>query len=191
MPKLSRKLHLQNEQKYLILILIINLLLRIPRVDSIRGSDAFTVLWMGRFVSEGYYAIWSLTPISIFGLCPFSDYPIGIPLLIGLFLNLGLSYETTVLIISLLSTIIGTVGAFELGNEILKDHELSLVFTLFYSLSPIFIRFTYFTISIRGPLLAVLPWLLLSSVRFIKGRPAEDFLLFAFFILISFMVLPS
>lgn len=157
-----------------LVVIILGLILRIPRVSGLVGADAFRVLWMGQLVAEGYFVNWFVSPFSLIGFYPFVSYPIGGPLLVGLLLRLGYSLEATVLIISAIVTIVATIGAYKLGRDLLNDETSILLFTACYSLSDIFVRFTYYSLSVRGLYLAVLPWLLLYSVRLIRKRRFKD-----------------
>lgn len=151
-------------------LVILGIMVRLPRVSGIIGDDAFVVLWMGLALSEGHWEIWTISPVSPFGLHPYSPGAIGGPLLIAIMIRLGFSYEAIVLIISLAAGVIGTLGAYALGGELFGTKQGSFFFSLFYSFSQVFLRFTYYTISLRGPLLALLPWFLLYSIRTIRSR---------------------
>ena len=153
------------------------ILIRIPRVPGIIGNDAFVVLWMGLALSNGFWEIWTITPASIFGLHPYSPGAISIPFLISVMIRLGLSYEAIVLILTLSECIIGTIGANVLGYELFRTRQSSFFFTLFYSFSHLFLRFTYYTISLRGPLLAVLPWFFVYAVKTIRSRESNFWVL--------------
>ena len=176
-----------TENRPLSILIVVNLLLRIPRSSGVIGNDAFVVLWMGRIVQEGNLIIWSLSPLSIFGMYPFSGLPIGVPSLLAILFWLGLSIESATFVLSISFGVIGLLGAYNLGKAIFPDTEAVLTFTAAYSLSHVFLRFTYITISARGPFLAILPWFLYASVKFIRQRKLHDglasaILLFALFL---------
>ncbi len=158
------------ERKEVIAIVLLSIVMRIPRVPGIIGDDAFIVLWMGRILSEGYFEIWTLSPFALFGLYPSAAYPIGIPLIVAIMVNLGLSFEIIVFIVSTTSGVFGTAGAYYLGRELFGSNQKPLFFTVFYSFSSVFVNFTYFTITPRGPFLAVLPWFLFYGIKYIRGR---------------------
>jgi hypothetical protein len=157
-------------RRELIILVLLSIMIRIPRVSGVIGDDAFVVLWMGRILSEGYFENWTLSPFSLFGLYPFASYPIGIPLVVAIMLRLGLSFEIIVFVVSTTAGVVGTAGAYSLGRELFGTDRRPLFFTLFYSFSSVFVNFTYFTITPRGLFLAVLPWFLFYSVKFMRGR---------------------
>ena len=158
------------KRKEVIVIVLLSIVMRIPRVPGLIGDDAFIVLWMGRILSEGYFEIWTLSPFSLFGLYPSAAYPIGIPLIVAVMLKLGLSFEIIVYFVSTTAGVVGTAGAYILGRELFGTNQKTFFFTAFYSFSSVFVNFTYFTITPRGPFLAVLPWFLFYSIKFIRGR---------------------
>ena len=172
--RLLQILMVMKENQSLSLLIVINLLLRIPRVPGVIGDDVFVVLWMGRIAQEGDFANWTLTPLSIFGMYPFSGYPIGIPLLFGFAFWLGLSIESAILVFSMTFCVIGLLGAYSLGKEIFSDAQAILLFATAYSLSHLFLRFTYSTLPARGPFLAILPWFLWASVKFARKKKLKD-----------------
>ncbi|MFW9912084.1 MAG: hypothetical protein ACFFEU_06420 [Candidatus Thorarchaeota archaeon] len=165
----ARILSIISARKDLLALIVLSIAIRIPRVPGILGDDAFVVLWMGHVLSEGYFTIWTLSPLSLIGLYPFSDYPIGVPLFIAAMMKLGLSFEAIVLIISMTTNIIGTVGAYYLGTVLFEDRQKALFFTMFYTFSFVFVISTYYTATARGPFLGILPWFLFYGVKLFKG----------------------
>ena len=157
-------------RKELIVLVLLSMILRIPRVPGIIGDDAFVVLWLGRILSEGYFENYALSPFSLLGLYPFATYPLGIPLVVAIMLRLGLSFEVIVTVVSMTAGVVGTAGAYVLGREICGTNQRPFFFAAFYSFSSVFVNFTYFTITARGSFLAVLPWFLFYGVKFMRGR---------------------
>lgn len=156
--------------QWLLVLIIINIIIRIPRTPGILGDDAFVVLWMGHIISEGYIDNWTISLLSIFGLYPFASYPIGVPLIIASLNFLGLSYELISLVYSIGSAIIGVIGSIHLGKELFEKENESILFGAIYSLCHIFIRVTYYSVSVRGLFAALLPWFLLFSIRFLRQK---------------------
>ena len=157
-------------KKELVVLVLLSIIIRIPRVPGVIGDDAFVVLWMGRILSEGYFVNYTLSPFSILGLYPFVSYPIGIPIIVAFMLRLGLSFAMIVYIVSTTAGVVGTIGAYYLGRELFGTDQRPIFFAVFYSFSSVFINFTYFTITPRGSFLAVLPWFLYYSLKFLRRR---------------------
>lgn len=166
----SGTLRYSNSCCIVLMIILFYIILRVPRVDGIIGMDAFKVFWMGRVISEGYFGNWIMTPFSLIGCYPFASYPIGGPLIVGPFLFAGVSLETTVFFRSIIIAVLTSIGALKLGKELFDDENSILLFTGFYSLSNVLTRFTYFTLSARGLYLAILPWVILYSIKWLKNR---------------------
>lgn len=159
-----------RKNKWFVYLILLNIIIRIPRSIGLLGTDSFIMLSFGSILSDGYFDFFFFSPFSIFGLYSYGSYPIGIPLIVGTLINTGLSYEIIVFLISLSAGIIGSVGAYYLGKQLFEVPENVLLFAAFYSLSHLFIRFTYYSISTRGLFLAVLPWFLLFGLCFIRDR---------------------
>jgi hypothetical protein len=143
---------------------------------------------MARMVTEGNLINWSLSPLSIFGMYPFSFYPIGIPLFLGAIISTGASYEIAILVLSYTSCVVGVVGSFYLGKQLFNDENRALLFTIFYSFSLIFLRFTYFTGSARGPYLAVLPWILYFALKYYRDRKKQYVVIMGLLVLTQFLI---
>ena len=155
---------------WFVYLLLLDILIRVPRTMGLLGADSFTLLAFGSILSDGYFDFYFLSPFSIFGLYSYGSYPIGVPLIISTLINVGLSYEIIVLVLSMTCGIIGLVGAYYLGKQLFTDSKYVILFTAFYNLSHVFYRFTFFTITARGPFLAVLPWFLFFGVKFLRDR---------------------
>jgi len=169
-PKRKLSSDVVRKNIWLVYLILLNIIIRIPRTEGLLGADSFSVIAIGSIISEGYIEFFFISPFSIFGLYSYGSYPIGLPLIVGAMISSGLSYEIIVLIISLVCGFIGTVGAYYLGKQLFEVSEYVILFTAFYSLSHIFYRFTFYSISARGPFLAVLPWFLFFSIKFLRER---------------------
>ncbi len=152
----------------LVILIIVGITVRIPRVEGIVGDDAFLLLTLGRIVSEGNLQIWTISPFSFFALFPFSSYPIGLPIIVGSFLSFGFSYENIIAIYSIIVVISCTTGAHALGREFHYDNQKSLFYSAIFILSGALVGLTYFTIHPRGMLIAVTPWFFLYGLRFLR-----------------------
>ncbi len=177
--------HLAPHKIHLAILVIICIIIRVPRVPGIIGSDAFIVLWMGYAIHRGFIMNWVLTPLSPFGLFPFASYPLGLPLVVAGMINAGLSYESIALTMSAISCIIGIFGSYRLGFTISKSHEWSVLYAFIFSTGHLFIRNTYFTVLSRGLFMAILPWFLSYAVSYIRQPNKGDGIhAFAYFLLL-------
>jgi len=176
-----------SENRYLSLLLLVNFLLRFPRVDGIIGNDAFVLLWTGTIIKEGALINWTISPLSFFGMYPFSVYPIGIPAITGILFWLGLSSESLVLLLSMSFGMVGVIGSWYMGKEVFPDIQSAFIFSAAYSISHVFFRFTYFTLSARGAFLAILPWFLWASIKYLRGKNLRYGLFSGVFLLALFL----
>jgi len=150
--------------------------MRLPRSVGLIGNDAFIVIWMGQAVSEGYLANWLVSPLSFFGLYPFASYPIGVPAILAGLFQLGFNSDGAVLLITMVSSVVATIGAYRLGEYLFGDTNDGLIFAAFYNFSHIFLRYTYYTISARGPFMVILPFLVYYGIKYVRKRERLDLL---------------
>ncbi len=157
-----KKYYKENRKIILIYLIlyIISLLVRIPRVTGVISTDGFEILWMGQALSFGLNEVntWLINPASYLGFYPFSFYPIGYPFLISLYLRLGFTIETTSFLISYVWLTIAILGCIKLSKILFEKKKYQIIFVSSYIFAPIFLRFTYFTFNARAPLIALTPW---------------------------------
>ncbi|MFX0044054.1 MAG: hypothetical protein ACFE8L_14160 [Candidatus Hodarchaeota archaeon] len=169
--------------------LVINILIRIPYFPHAQGDDAFVVAWMAQAIQEGFIDAWIIHPLSIFGLYPYSFYPIGGPFILSMIFNLGFNIETAFLIFSYLFAFISLVTTYYLGKLIFPDDQLSIFFlVVFYTTSPFFLGYTYWTATVRGPFTAILPLTLYFLLKLISELNVKNILgFFGSFVLLALM----
>ena len=148
---------------------LINIIIRIPYFPHAQGDDAFVVAWMAQAIHDGFIDVWIINPLSIFGFYPYSFYPIGGPLILSIFFKIGLDVDSAFFSFSFLFMCISLVTSYYLGKLIFPNDKLyTFLFVVFYTTSPIFLRFSYWTASLRGPFLAILPLVLYFNLKLIK-----------------------
>ncbi|MFX1283454.1 MAG: hypothetical protein ACFFB5_07355 [Promethearchaeota archaeon] len=160
------------------LAILINLIIRIPRVPHAIGDDAFVVVWMAKAIHKQLLPAWIITPLSYFGLYPFSNYPIGGPFILSIIL-IFFSEDLSIFIFSFLFMGVSIITCYYLAKLIFRQNQTSIfLFVMFFATSPIFFRFTYWTCSVRGPFLALLPLLLYSILKLFNDFNSKNFALF-------------
>jgi hypothetical protein len=161
MMKLSKK------TKYALigLLVILNIILRLPVTPHEIGIDSFHTHTKANFISTTGYADWILSPLSFFGLYPLS-YPSG-----EIFLLSGLSQCSSIemeWIIWVAATFFGAFVVFTsylMAKEINNDFLFAFSVASIYSLSRIFITFTNWTVSTRALFITILPLFIWSLLR--------------------------
>ena len=174
--------------RFLFLIILINLLLHLPRSSHMQGNDAYVVVWMAKAMSNGWYESWTINPMSIFGYYPYSSYPAGGVFILSLLFRIGFSMDLAVYIYSIIFMFVGIVSSYYLGKILFKEDKNTVYwFVLFFTLSPLFIDFTNWTCSLRGPFLSILPLALYFILKFLEAPSIKNFI----FVIISSVVLLS
>ncbi|MFX0087463.1 MAG: hypothetical protein ACFFAU_17570 [Candidatus Hodarchaeota archaeon] len=169
--------------------LLINILIRIPYFPHAQGSDAFVVAWMAQAIKEGFIEAWIIHPLSIFGLYPYSFYPIGGPFILSLIFRMGFDIDDALFLFSFLFMMISLITTYYLGKLIFSNEKLSIFFfVVFYTTSPIFLRYTYWTATVRGPFMAILPLTLFFLLKITKEFNLRNIIgLFVSIVILAFM----
>ena len=144
----------------IILIIFVAVLINIPRIKGIIGSDSFEIIWMANALKEGLTqeTTWLINPLSSLGYYPFSFYPIGFPFVISLLLRIGMSIESIAIIFSFIEIITASIGMVKLSSAFFEKKIYKHLLLIAYIFAPIFMRVTYFTFTARGPIIALAPW---------------------------------
>jgi len=152
----------------IMLAVCINILLRYPAVKAEFGVDSFFIHAMAQSLSDNGRGPWLMHFTSYFGLYPFS-YPSGTPFFLSAISQVsGLNIEHSILALSLVIGIMSFFSAFMLSSVFFKNDSIRFLVGIMYSASPLLIKYSYWTASARGLLLAIMPvilWLMLSASR--------------------------
>jgi hypothetical protein len=152
---------------YLLLsfLFALNIGLRYPDVQHELGADSFVIHILSRSIVEFHYAKWILHPLSYIGLYPFS-YPSAYPFLAaGVSASTDLDVESSIFVISIILGLIGVFSVYFLAKEIKNDDMFCFVAALAFSLSPLFIRMTFWQASTRNLFIALTPACMLLLLK--------------------------
>lgn len=152
-------------------VLALALLIRIPRIPNMQGADAYVVMWMAEAIRNGALfssPTWLISPLSFFGFYPFSHYPIGIPTFLASLLWLGISMGHAILLLNFIETLVAWRGIDLLSRELFEHKDKQLLFIGAFLLSPYFLSMSYWTAVTRGAFLALLPFIMLYSIRYMR-----------------------
>lgn len=173
-------------EKPILYALLINILIRIPYFPHARGDDAFIVAWMAQAIQEGSIDPWTTNLLSLFGLYPYSVYPIGGLVILSIFFKIGLNIDLAFFLFSFLFTCISVVTTYYLGKLIFANDKLcTFFFVVFYTTSPVFLGLTYWTATLRGPFAAILPLTLYFLLKLKNEINARNIIYF----IVSFILL--
>ena len=156
----------------ILLAVSINILLRCPAVYAEFGVDSFFIHAMAQSLKINGRGPWLMHFASYFGLYPFS-YPSGTPFLLSAISQVsGLDIEHSILTLSMAIGILSFFSAFLLASVFFKRDSIRILVGILYSTSPLLIKYSYWTASARGLLLALMPiilWLIIMASR----RPTD------------------
>ena len=176
----------RKEYVVIALLIILNIIIRSPVTPHELGCDSFFIHDLANSISEYGYAKWVIHPLSFFGLYPYS-YASGVPHLLSICSSItGLGTEWTIYMVSLLLGILGIFGAFVMAGEFSDNFYFKALVAFIFSLSPLALKFTVWTVSTRGMLLMLLPLFIWGLLRLYKEyRHKYLFLSVLLFILLA------
>ena len=183
---------LSKKTKYVLigLLVILNIVLRLPTTPHEIGIDSFHTHTYANYISTTGYADWILSPLSFFGLYPLS-YPSGeIFFLSGLSQCSKIEMEWTIWVAATFFGVLGMFTAYLMAKEIMNDFLFAFSVAAVYSTSRIFIGFTNWTVTTRALFITILPLFIWSLLRYHNQK--EDrlkYLLFAVGLLIMLLTL--
>lgn len=165
-------------------LIFINVIMRIPVTPHQIGHDTFLFHFISDSVSMNGHAKWWVSPLSIFGIYPFSTASTLPFLLSGVSQSISLGMEWSIWIFLSSMGLFSIFTAYLMAGAIKDDKIFKFITALVYSTSPGILLYTTWSASGRGLILVLLPlfiYLLIKS-RFIKIKYC--FLVFILFILL-------
>jgi len=176
-----------------LLLILLNVSMRLPTTPHIVFQDSYANLWKtGKIASLGYAVDdlgkpWRIDaaklanlPTAVPGVTSSmkalkNTYPLPPPVLAPLTiaystLLTGAEPEHAAFAYSILLGLVGCVGAFLLAAELSRDRILGYLTAFFYSTAPVLVSETSWTFLARAPVVGLLPYLLLSLLRYRRTR---------------------
>jgi hypothetical protein len=145
--------------------MVLNVAIRYPTIQHEIGVDSFVMHILSGSIIENQYAKWILHPLSYIGLYPLS-YPSAYPFLAASTSSTtGVDVEVSILFISIILGLIGVFGTYFLAREIKNDDLFCFVVAFAFSLSPIFIKLTFWQGSTRNLFIALAPACMLLLLK--------------------------
>jgi len=161
-----------------LIVLIINLLIRIPRMLTAQGLDGFVVIWEAQLILNGKYFQNGFNFLTLLGLTDFSGYPIGILLVASFFLLItGRNVMISILLYDLVFTFIFVASVYYLSNSLELKQSTKIYFMVILTTLPNIITFSYYSISARFVFFAVLPFIIALLLRFNKEKKVKYIIL--------------
>lgn len=170
------------------MMILLNFIVRYPFDHAVpHGSDTFAILRLSFEIADNGQALWTLTPLSYFGLYPLS-YPSGVPFVIAeLQMLTGANWNVMPLLICFSMTLLLILSGFMFFRLFRLNDELAAVMSGLMAFSPIFVLFTYQQASARGFLVPVFV-LSLYLIFWISGSMRSRFVMFLAFTFGAFAI---
>jgi hypothetical protein len=158
-----------------ILLIFLNIVIRIPLTTGEQGVDSFLIHSLSQSIVIEKTALWVIHPLSLFGLYPMA-YPSGIPYFLSILSSqINFNLENTILITSILIGVISVFTSYLFFKFIFKKNKLLVFISCFlFSLAPLFLSYSIWTISTRGaafifvPLVFFLTFKILNKSKYLK-----------------------
>ncbi|AKB71758.1 hypothetical protein MSMAC_1868 [Methanosarcina mazei C16] len=139
------------------LLLILNIVIRIPSIPHEKGYDSFFIHTLANSVSSFGVANWWINWLSVFGLYPHS-YSSAVPFtLSGISQATGIEMEKTILLFCVIAGLFGIFTAYVFAESIYNNFLFKYTMSLFFSLAPGVMLFTTWEVSTRGQFVVFLP----------------------------------
>lgn len=140
-----------------ILLILINIVLRIPSISHQIGNDSYQMHALANSISESGTARWWINAWSVFGLYSYS-YSSAVPFILsGLAQALGIDMEKVVLLYSVTLGLFSISTAYLMAGVFQESFLFKYIFTLFFSTSQGILQFTSFDASTRGMFMVMFP----------------------------------
>ncbi|WP_319507162.1 hypothetical protein [uncultured Methanolobus sp.] len=150
------------------LLIILNLIMRIPSIPHEKGFDSFFIHSLANSVSNFGYANWWLHWSSVIGSYPYS-YASAVPFLISGISQIsgliGIEMEYAILLFSLALGIFSIFSSFILAGMLTNKFMFKYFVALLFSLSQGILVFTTWEPSSRGPFMIFLPFALFLLLK--------------------------
>jgi len=134
----------------LCLLILLNIIIRIPSVPHPIGDDSFVIHALANSISLFGYAKWWIHPLSIVGDYPYS-YASALPFFIsGLFQCIGMEVEHVIWLFCIFLAIFTIFIAYIMAGVIINDDLFKFLVAFGLSLAPAILAYTSWTTSSRG-----------------------------------------
>lgn len=134
----------------LCLLILLNIVIRIPSVPHPIGDDSFVIHALANSISLFGYAKWWIHPLSIVGDYPYS-YASAFPFFIsGISQCIGMEIEHVIWLYCIFISIFSIFIGYLMAGEIIDDDLFKFLVAFGFSLAPSILAYTSWTIQSRG-----------------------------------------
>ncbi|MCQ1535490.1 hypothetical protein FTO70_07285 [Methanosarcina sp. KYL-1] len=165
----------KNKIVMLALLLIQNIVIRIPSIPHEKGFDSFFIHSLANSITTFGQANWWINWLSVAGLYPYS-YASALPFSLSGFSQIigltGIHMEKSILLYSILIGLFSVFTTYVLAGHIYDDFLFKYVTAFLFSTSQGILVFTTWEPSSRGLFMVLLPlflFALLSKIEYLKS----------------------
>ena len=134
----------------LCLLILLNVIIRIPSVPHPIGDDSFVIHILANSISLFGYAKWWIHPLSVVGNYPYS-YASAFPFFLsGISQCIGFETVHTIWLYCILIAVFSVFVAYLISGEIIDDDLFKFLTAFGFSLAPAILAYTSWTIPSRG-----------------------------------------
>ena len=186
------------------LLILLNIILRIPSYPHQTGYDSFSTSLLANLISLYGHAGWWVHSLSIFGMYPYS-YASAVPFILsGISQLSGLEMEITVLILDVFMGLLSIFTAYLLAGMIRDDDLFKFLVAFGCSTAQGMLVFTTWDVSTRGLFIVMLPLFtylvlrlrinklragILAMMLFVLMAATHHYIYFTFPIIVSFIII--
>jgi len=162
----------------LVVLATVNVLFRYPLdVYHELGADTSFIHTLASGIIETGHAAWIVHPLSYFGLYALS-YPSAIPFTLASTSTVtGLPIEGTMLVFGWIIAMAGGFGAFLVARTIRRDDLFAFTVAVLFSLTPFYLKDTFWVGSSRGFVVGLVPVFVLLLVNHLRTNRFRFFVL--------------
>lgn len=168
------------------LLILLNILIRIPSVPHEIGVDSFLTHILANSVSDFGFANWWTNSLSVFGFYPYSYASAVMFILSGISQITGVDMEHSIWLFTLIIGLLSAGFAYLMAGAIWDDDVFKIVMAFCFSLSPGILALTTWDATTRGLFLIFVP---LSFYLLIKSR--KNKIKFSLLLLIQLVLLTA
>lgn len=152
------------------LLIILNIVLRIPSIPHEKGYDSFFIHSLANTISYFGEARWWINWMSVFGMYPYS-YSSAVPFsLSGISQLTDISMEKTILLFCIFLGVFSIFVSYSLSSVFYEDFISRLMFSFIFSISSGTMRYTTWEITTRAQFLVFFPLLIYALLKLLHSE---------------------
>lgn len=160
------------------LLIILNIIVRIPSIPHEKGYDSFFIHSLANSVSNAGVAQWWINWMSVFGLYPYS-YASAVPFtLSGMSQLTGIKMEIVILLFCALLGLFSIFASYSLATVLYNNFLHRFLFAVIFSSSAGVLNLTTWEITTRAQIMVFLPFLTYLAFQIVKKLKFRFVLLF-------------